>query len=431
MPRKNSSMSNQYRDVIVIGAGASGLMAAIAAASEGASVLVLNHHSVPGKKILSTGNGRCNFTNSFQDPSCYRSDDPALLDDAFGQFSSADTIAFFEKIGVYAKERDGYYYPLSSQASTIREALLEEAEHKGVEIQNDIDISDVTVENGVFHIAMRTDEFDTRKCILATGGKAAPKTGSDGSGYLYAMGLGHSVQNPLPALVPLTSKEKWLRRTAGVRCDGSVALYVDGEEVSSDRGELQFTESSVSGIPVFQVSRFASIALADHRQVEARIDFFPDSAQEELAAFLMDLADRLGSYKSWYHILCGLCNQKLAAMFCDSLNLAFAPAHQYSRETGQEQAAQLAALLKETILPISGTGSMEHAQTTCGGVPLREIGPDMQSKLVPGLFFAGEILNVDGICGGYNLQWAWTSGYLAGHHAAGQSKGSGSADSVL
>ncbi len=397
-------------------------MAAITAAGEGASVLVLNHHSVPGKKILSTGNGKCNFTNSLQEASCYRSDDPALLDAAFAQFSFADTIAFFEEIGVYAKERDGYYYPLSGQASTIRESLLEEAEHKGVEIQNDIDILDISAENGVFHISMRSDNFDTRKCILATGGKSAPKTGSDGSGYLYAMGLGHSVKNPLPALVPLTSKERWLRRTAGVRCDGSVTLLVEGETAAFDRGELQFTEDSISGIPVFQVSRFASIALAEHKRVEAQLDFFPDRDEEELSAFLLGLADRLGSYKSWYQILCGLCNQKLASMFCDRLELAFAPAHQYSRETGQVQASQIAALLKGTVLPISGTSSMEHAQTTCGGVTLQEIGPDMQSKLVPGLYFAGEILNVDGICGGYNLQWAWTSGYLAGHHAAERSE---------
>ncbi len=420
MPRKNSSKARKYWDVIVIGAGASGLMAAITAAKADASVLVLNHHSVPGKKILSTGNGKCNFTNSRQDASCYRSDDPEVVAEAFAKFSFEDTIAFFEKIGVYAKERDGYYYPLSGQASTIRESLLAEAEHEGVEIQNDIDISDVTVEDGVFHIALRSDEFDTRQCILATGGKSAPKTGSDGSGYLFAMGLGHSVKNPLPALVPLTSKEKWLRRTAGVRCDGSVTLIVEEEEVASDRGELQFTEEAVSGIPVFQVSRYASIALAEHKRVEARLDFFPDREREELSGFLLGLADRLGSYMSWYQILCGLCNQKLAAMLCDRLDLAFAPAHQYSRESGKEQAAQIAVLLKETVLPISGTSSMEHAQTTCGGVPLREIDSNMQSKLVPGLYFAGEILNVDGICGGYNLQWAWTSGYLAGRHAAGR-----------
>lgn len=403
--------------MIVIGAGASGLMSAIAAARSGSSVAVLNHNSMPGKKILSTGNGKCNFTNEVQDPDCYRSDDPDLVATALKEFSWKDTIAFFEELGIYSKSRNGYYYPLSGQASSIREALMAELDHLRVEIENDIEITDVSFDSGIFHVEMRSEGYEARRCILATGGKAAPKTGSDGSGYIFAIGLGHKVINPQPALVPLISRERWIRRTSGVRCDGSVTLFVDGKESASDRGELQFTDFGISGIPVFQVSRFASIAIADRRSVEAVIDFFPDETEKEIVRRLSDMADRLGSYKSWYQILCGLCNQKIAGMFCEKLDLAFAPVHQIPSQEAYKQAAALAADLKHTTLSISATGSIDNAQTTCGGVTLKEIGSDMQSKLIPGLYLAGELLNVDGICGGYNLQWAWTSGYLAGTHA--------------
>ncbi len=418
MAGKKPSGSKREKDVIVIGAGASGLMAAIMSARSGASVAVLNHNSEPGKKILSTGNGKCNFTNAVQEPGCYRSDDPELVAEALEQFSWRDSIVFFEELGVFSMQKNGYYYPLSGQARTIRDALLEEAEHLHVEIVNDLAISDVTFDGGSFFAETQAETYRAHRCILAAGGKSAPKTGSDGSGYAYAVGMGHTLISPLPALVPLLSKERWLRRTAGVRCDGSVTLRIDGREAAFDRGEIQFTEDAVSGIPVFQVSRFASVALAEHRRVEAVLDLFPDRTGEELVRILDENAERLGGYKNWDQILCGLCNSKIAAMLCEKLNLAYVPVHQFSPEDRREQASRIAAELKHTVLPVFGTGYMEHAQTTCGGIPLSEVGPDMQSRIVPGLYFAGEILNVDGICGGYNLQWAWTSGFLAGQNAA-------------
>ncbi len=242
MARKSTTKPKQYRDVIVIGAGASGLMAAISAARAGASVVVLNHNAVPGKKLLSTGNGKCNFTNEVQDISCYHSDDPDLVAAALEQFSKEDVIAFFEDMGIYATEKNGCYYPMSGQAQTIQEALLAELEHFHVDILNNVQITDVGVNDGIFHAGLKPEGFESRKCILATGGKSAPKTGSDGSGYVYALGMGHTLAAPLPALVPLLSKERWLRRTAGVRCDAAVTLMIDGEKAGSDRGGLGFQE---------------------------------------------------------------------------------------------------------------------------------------------------------------------------------------------
>ncbi len=408
----------QKCDVIVIGGGASGLMAAISAAEKGAAVTILNHHPVPGKKLLSTGNGKCNFTNQKQGIEYYRSDDPAFVMRAIEQFGWEDSVDFFRELGVYAKSRDGYYYPRSGQASTIRNALLLEAERLHVRILNEIDIQRIRKNDTVFLIQTRNGRYTARRCILATGGKAAPKTGSDGSGYLYAIQMGHRICDPLPALVPMISGARWLRETAGVRCDGKISLFVDGELTASDTGEVQMTDYGISGIPVFQVSRFASVALAQKRKVSAKIDFIPEISADELRDGLKHLAARLGVCKNWYHILSGICNQKISAMICKKLRLSEEPVLRLSDQTRLRQVEDIVRQLKQTELTITGTRHLEQAQVTCGGVPLAEIGPDMQSKKVPGLYFAGEILNVDGICGGYNLQWAWTSGRLAGIHAA-------------
>ena len=408
----------QKYDVIVVGGGASGLMAAISAAEKGASVLILDHHPVPGKKLLSTGNGKCNFTNQKQGISCYRSDDPAFVMRALEQFGWESSVRFFQELGVYARSRNGYYYPRSGQAATIRNALIMETKRLHVRMISECDILRLHKNGASFLIQTRNGRFASRSCILATGGKAFPKTGSDGSGYLFAIQMGHSIQDPLPALVPLISGERWLKSTAGVRCDGEVSLFVNGEFVASDTGEIQMTDYGISGIPVFQVSRFASVALAQKKKVTAGIDFLPEISGEELKAGLFHLSERLGVQKNWYHILAGFCNSKIAEMICRKLRLPEQPVLQLSDQTRKRQISQVTDQLKQTELVITGTRHMEQAQVTCGGVPLSEIGPDMQSKKVPGLYFSGEILNVDGICGGYNLQWAWTSGYLAGLHAA-------------
>lgn len=292
-----------------------------------------------------------------------------------------------------------------------------EAERLHIRIVSEIDVQRIRKNDTSFVIQTRNGKYMARNCILATGGNAAPKTGSDGSGYLYAIQMGHTIQEPLPALVPLVSGERWLKNTAGVRCDGTVSLLIDHEIAASDSGEIQMTEYGISGIPVFQVSRFASVALAEKKKVQAYIDFLPGVSPGELKEGLARLADHLGIQKNWYHILAGICNSKIAAMICKKLSLPEQPVLRLSEQTLNRQLDAVVSQLKQTKLVITGTRRMEQAQVTCGGIPLAEIGPDMQSKKVPGLYFAGEILNVDGICGGYNLQWAWTSGYLAGIHA--------------
>ncbi|MCD8149476.1 MAG: NAD(P)/FAD-dependent oxidoreductase [Clostridiales bacterium] len=407
---------NNFADVAVIGAGASGLMSAIAAAQNGASVSVLEHTSVSGKKLLSTGNGRCNFTNGIQNENCYRGDAPEFVMASLAEFSEKDALHFFEGLGVYAVSKNGYYYPRSGQASAIRDALIAEAKRRNIRFFHKTEVTGICKKSEkFFQIETENGIVCAKSCILAAGGSAAPKTGSDGSGYALARSLGHTVKKPLPALVPLLFTEPWLPEVAGVRAQAGIRLLIEGKTAASDTGELQFTKEGISGIPTFQVSRFASIALDEGRNVTAQIDFWPEFSGEQLTQILIRQAS--GSFKTWQQILSGLVNQKIAFMITKDLKPANVPVFELSEKGFKKQLDVIERRLKETAVKITAAGTFSQAQVTCGGVPLKEVGADMQSRLVPGLYFAGEILDVDGICGGYNLQWAWTSGYLAGSNA--------------
>ncbi|MCD8218631.1 MAG: NAD(P)/FAD-dependent oxidoreductase [Clostridiales bacterium] len=424
-------------------------MSAITAARSGASVAVLEHTPVSGKKLLSTGNGRCNFTNAMQSRDCYRGNSPDFVMASLTVFSEKDARHFFEEIGVYAVSKNGYFYPRSGQASAIRDALVAETKRRNIRFFHKTKVTGICKKSEkYFQIQTEDGMVCAKSCILATGGSAAPKTGSDGSGYALARSLGHTVKKPLPALVPLISAEPWLSEAAGVRAQARIRLQIDGKEAASDTGELQFTKEGISGIPTFQVSRFASIALDEGRNVTAQIDFLPEFSGEQLTQILFrqaagfmrergytnrseekntDASSVKKEYKSehanlccgktWQQILGGLVNQKIAQIILRDLKPANLPVAELPEKTFRKQLDTIVRRLKDTSVRITATGTFSQAQVTCGGVLLKEVGADMQSKLVPGLYFAGEILDVDGICGGYNLQWAWTSGYLAGSNA--------------
>lgn len=412
-------MKENNFDLIVVGGGASGLMAAISAARAGVNVAVLDHHAVSGKKLLATGNGKCNFTNQMQGSSCYRCDNPAFVLQVLNQFPVKETLCFFQNLGLISKERQGYYYPRSGQASAVRNVLLSEADRLNVKICNEIGIRNIQRQKNRFFLQTKSGDFTARTCILATGGKASPKTGSDGSGYIYAEKLGHTLHKPLPALVPLISDAVWLKETAGVRCDAAVTLLVNGNLAAADTGEVQLTDYGISGIPVFQVSRYASVALEEKCSVTAVLDFLPELSEEEIRSILVNCLSSSGVEKSWEELLSGLVNQKIDTMICRKLRLPQKSVVSQPRKVWLHQLGQIVRELKGTSVSITKTKNFDQAQVTCGGIPVDEICPDdLQSRLVPGLFFAGEIIDVDGICGGYNLQWAWSSGYVAGIHAA-------------
>lgn len=412
-------------DVIVVGAGASGMMAAIMAARAGAHVLLLEHTDTLGKKILSTGNGKCNYTNMEQGGACYRGGDPAFVLPALSSFSPSDTIDFFECLGILPKNRDGYLYPSCGQASSVRDALVLELLRRGVNIKKNVGIRGITyrTDEGNVYFELNTKEgiYKGRTCILACGGKAAKKTGSDGSGYLYAKQLGHTVTEIYPALTALvTEKTPIQTKASGVRCRGRVSLLVDGAKIASDTGELQITDYGVSGIPVFQISRYASMALGQRKAVSVQLDFMPDYEQEQLKTMLYARFLRCKE-ESVIETLVGLQNSKLILALLDLCHIS--GERKCRGISTKALAKKLAEVLKKTGLPVLDVKSFDFAQVCAGGVEVSGVCSEtMESKQVPGLFFAGEMLDVDGICGGYNLQWAWSSGYLAGSCAAKTAK---------
>ena len=402
---------------IIIGGGAAGLMAAITAAEQGADVTILEHMPRAGKKILSTGNGKCNMTNLYMTADCYRSGVPGVPMDVIGTFSVEETLRFFRRIGVLTTDRNGYVYPMSGQAQTVLDALINKADCLGVRTICEAKVVQIQKEkNGTFLINTTNGKYRGDFVILAAGSMAAKTTGSDGSGYELAKSLGHKVKKPLPALVQLKCQGDFFKGIAGVRTDAKVSIYTAGKHgdravlLAEDTGELQLTDYGISGIPVFQVSRFAAEALDHRKRVLAVVDFMPQFTAEELLQILKDQRSSL-SDQTAADILNGLFNKKLAALF---LKFAWLKADAKASSITDQKLEELTDRIKDMSIEVTGTNSYDKAQICMGGVALHEIHTEtMESKLVPGLYFAGEILDVDGICGGYNLQWAWSSGHLA------------------
>jgi len=402
--------------IIIIGGGASGLMAGICAAREGMDITILEHMDRVGKKILSTGNGRCNMTNLSLKPEHYRCSQKLFPMKVLDRFSVWDTLTFFDELGIVTKNKNGCIYPNSEQATAVLDTLRLETERLGVSTVVSCQISSVKVQKKqrIFLVESDKGSFQGERLILAAGSKAAPATGSDGSGYDLASALGHRIISPLPALVQLRCSGTFFKQLAGVRCEASVRLVSEGRTLAVAEGELQLTDYGISGIPTFQVSRFASIALSEGRQVTAVLDFFPSQNLENTRHFLKSRAKAL-PHRFIGDFLTGVLNKKLAAVL---LKLSELPPDIPAGKLSGQQLERLLMQIKRFKVSVTGTNSFEQAQVCCGGVDTRDINPKtMESRLVPGLYLVGELLDVDGICGGYNLQWAWSTGAIAGRCA--------------
>ncbi len=408
------------RRVLVIGGGAAGMTAAIMAARSGASVTLLERMDRVGKKLLSTGNGRCNFTNLDQKPEYYRCSQADFPWKVIGQFPMEKTVEFFAGLGILAKERNGCLYPNSDQASSVLDVLRLELERLRVPVLTGCRVQGVQREGGSLRVLTGQGPFPADAAVLAAGSKAAPATGSDGSGYELARGLGHRIITPLPALVQLRCAEKDYKQMAGVRTDAGIVLCVEERDgvwrpAASDCGELQLTDYGISGIPVFQVSRYAAAALHSKRRVKAAIDFLPRQTPEETAAMIRRRADAMPdrTCEQW---MCGLLNKKLSVVLLKRAGLSPSQKAGSVNESGWNA---LMGQMRSFETMVTATNSYEQAQVCCGGVDTAEVDPaTLLSRKTKGVYLAGEILDVDGICGGYNLQWAWSSGAVAGLHAA-------------
>lgn len=401
--------------IIVIGAGASGMMAAITAARNGCKVTVLEHTAKSGRKIEITGHGKCNFTNSNQSLKFYRTEDTSAVQSVLKQFSYLDTIEFFRELGVYPRERNGYFYPASSQASAVADLMRLEAEHLKVKFACNIKIQEIRYSGCQILVHTGGYQYQADALIIATGSKAAPVTGSDGSGYALAQKLGHSVIKPLPALVQLLTLDKRLQSLAGLRTWAKVSVKSEDTILSQDTGEIQFTQNAISGIPVFQVSRYAIRAIDHSKKVMAILDFMPDMSEKQLQEFLYQRKAR-ETYKTLQQFLTGLFHKKLIRVLVETAQLS---TNQIITKLSAAEWKQLISAMKYFKVSISEKCSFEQAQACSGGIPFSEVKiPSLESKLQEKVYFAGEILDVDGACGGYNLQWAWASGYCAGMHAS-------------
>lgn len=402
-------------ECIIIGGGAAGMMAAITLAGYGIDTSIIEHTARIGTKLLQTGNGKCNFTNLNMDASMYQNADTEWVMKVIRKFDVEAVLKFFKDIGVYYKEKNGYVYPLSMTAASLQNALKLELENRKVRVHTDTAVKSIVKLNKPsytgFCIECEGIDYIADTVIIATGSKASPKTGSDGSGYELAKQLGVKIIKPLPALVQLVGEDKNICRiAAGVRGYGRIELYVDGKKLSEDIGEIQYTDYGISGIPVFQVSRYAVRALDQKKNVQAFIDMLPDIGKEEIDYIVTQRIINEG-FKTVEQFFEGMLNKKLVAMVCRRCNV------DVGVKTASLDSKELSGLLwnmKHFNIHITGSKGFENGQICQGGVALNEVSSDdMQSLKVGGLFFAGEILDVDGRCGGYNLQWAWSSGWLA------------------
>lgn len=416
-------------DVIVIGGGAAGLMAAITAARCGAKTLIIEHMDRVGKKILSTGNGKCNYTNALQGVSYYRGENPAFVLPIFEQFGHEETVNFFKELGIYPKVRKGYFYPSSEQASSVLDVLRMECDYQNVRIYTSCNIKSIQKQRDGYQICSDKGAFSTKKIIFATGLLAAPKTGSDGSAFLHIERLGHHFIDVVPALVQLQGKQSFFKSLAGIRAEVTIDLYIENpdfdaksadmigwEKICTETGELQLTDYGISGIPVFQISRFATRALHEQKKVCTKIDFLPALNDEQVSAMLEERFYMYAHGKDCSEALIGLFNKKLIDVLLKESRIDL---HLPAEQIKPGQLACLVTTIKHFHVDIVGSKGVEVAQVCAGGVATCEVdGRTLESKLAKGVYFAGEVLDIDGTCGGYNLQWAWSSGYVAGVHAA-------------
>jgi predicted Rossmann fold flavoprotein len=415
---KRSIHMEKGRKVLVIGGGAAGLVAAISAARNGAEVKILERMNRVGKKILATGNGRCNLTNAYARVERYHGNNPNFIEESFKQFTVEMTMDFFEELGIACKEeRDGKVYPASDQASSVLDVLRYELEELGIEEACEHEVTKIQRNGKGFTLHLKNGEkLQGDRVILTPGGKAAPSLGSNGSGYKLAQDLGHKLVEPFPALVQLRLESQHLKAINGVKFMGRATIGVENEEVRIEDGELLYTAYGISGPPIFQLSRAAAEKLHEGKRPWVRVDMFPEFSEKEVYD---SIRERLSfrPQKPLDFSFVGLLNKRLIPAILKEAG--FESIHRPAGEVSTREIKRIVELLKGWTFEITGTQSWTEAQVTAGGIDVKDVNPStLESKLVPGLYLAGEILDIDGDCGGYNLQWAWSSGYLAGYYAA-------------
>ena len=403
-----------HHDLIIVGGGASGLVAAITAKDFGIDVAIVEGTDRVGKKILTTGNGRCNISNNCIKPPFinYHSSNSDFQFTALDKLSLEDTKNFFLSLGLpIVALPTGKLYPQSLQASSVVDILKMAIEDRNIPLYTNCKIKDIH-KGKKFKLSTTNEEyklFTANKVILACGGKTAPKTGSDGSGYNIAKSFGHSITSLVPGIVQLKLGYPHLKALSGVKFDGYVTLLINDEVVKKDFGEILFTDYGISGPPILQISALASQSTFVKKQTEVVVDLLPSYSKDELQDFL-ECHFAVLSHRPIINALVGVIHKKIIPILlkeCGITNLQM-PCYELS----WKEKMKLVNTLKSWKFTCTGTNDFNQAQVTVGGVNTKDINCNtLESKLVPNLYFCGEILDVHGDCGGFNLQWAWSSGY--------------------
>lgn len=415
-------MSKIHHDIVVIGGGASGLLAAITAKDYGADVAIVEGTDRVGKKILTTGNGRCNISNSligfpFEN---YHSENPNFFSYCLNNFSVEDTKNLFLLLGLPIVELEkGKMYPQSLQASSVVDILRFAIEDRNIPVYNSFKVKKIVHNDDIFKLSTADSSLDTISCgkiILACGGKSAHKTGSDGSGYNLASHLGHSIIEPIPALIQLKLEHRSLKALSGIKFDGFSEVIVDGTSLRKEFGEILFTDYGISGPPILQLSRIASYCLSKDKEVVISIDMMPGKSIEDIHNFF-EAHWAIVSHRTLMESFIGVINKKLIPILLKEAGIQ--DIHKPCYSLDWKEKSNIINLLKNWSFKCIGTNGFDSAQVTAGGINTKEVDPKtLQSKIIPNLYFCGEILDVDGDCGGFNLQWAWSSGVLAGKGAS-------------
>ncbi len=393
-------------DTIVIGAGASGIVAAISAKRKGVSVLLCEKMPRIGKKILISGSGRCNLSNEKIESSFYNPESRGIINAVFGRFGGEKIIEFFRGIGLEIYSDNGRIFPVTNQAASVLKILEMELARLSVPIELNYEITGITHENGMFTISpKRGEKYRCQKVILAAGGKAYPALGSDGASYKFAKQFGHRIIDPVPSAVPLAVKDGFCHLLQGQRISARVKSVISGKIINEASGDLLFTKYGLSGTAALDISEEISIALNrnHNRDVVVSVDVIPFMDESNLRS---EIEKRLNDVISRGAPLSGLLPNKFNQALISRLNGA---------ELCVEDAAGIAGSLKDRRFKVLGTRGWNEAEFTAGGVDTRGVNEaTLESRLKKGIYFAGEILDVNGRRGGYNLAWAWASGFVAG-----------------
>lgn len=400
------------KKALIIGGGVAGLTAAIVLEKNNVEAWVIERNDRPLKKLLLTGNGKCNYWNQDQALSHYHSTTEDLLPALMTSSRQQEVFSFFDSIGIIPRIKNGYYYPFSNQASSIAELLYLSAKEQKVNFLTNVLAEEVIYQNNQFIVNPKTEKITGDLLIVATGSNAYPRTGSDGIGYQIAKSFGHQIIPVLPALVQLKIKGNYTKDWKGIRCDARLVGLVNGKVIQEENGELQLTEYGISGICTLNISSKLARSLATGDKVEVAIHFLPWlNSKKEVQAYLEQRANHFPN-RTLEELMETILPYKLVHVLFDYYKVDYKKS--WDNFTSQEKNTVSEFLFQHKV-EVIGTNSFDQAQVCSGGVPLTEVNLDsLESKKKKNLYFVGEILDVNGDCGGYNLGFAFLSGMVVG-----------------